>query len=42
MSLKIHSVVNSNNPNEEFVRLKTTEKINLKGILNNTKIHIEK
>jgi hypothetical protein len=31
MSLKIHSVVNASNPDEEFVRLSTSEKTNLKG-----------
>ena len=31
MSLKIHSVVNASIPAEEFVRLHTTTKMNLKG-----------
>jgi len=31
MSLKIHSVENSNDPNHEFVRLTTTVAINMKG-----------
>jgi len=31
MSLKIHSIVNSSNPQNEFVRLSTKIKTNLKG-----------